>query len=116
MTERHAVHIPPPDVGENMISNALKTDIEAWTARQEHNPVLRLAREGRLTHAMVTRYIANVTYMVGHTPRHLARARDRARELGDAPLERYFQHKLGEEIGHVAWGEADLASLAKTAA
>ncbi|HVH41767.1 MAG TPA: hypothetical protein VM925_05470 [Labilithrix sp.] len=96
-----------------MISAALRIDIERWASRKEDNPVFHLARQGRLTRAMITRYIANVTYMIRLTPGHLRLARDHAVELGDSALSAHYEHKLGEEVGHDLWGEADLASLAR---
>ncbi len=95
-----------------MISDALRTDIERWAAGRDDNPVFQLARVGRLTKAMVARYIANVTYMIRLTPTHLRRAQARARALGDTALVKHYEHKLEEEIGHAEWGEADLDALA----
>lgn len=94
-----------------MISDALRMDIERWAGGRDCNPVFQLARTGRLTKAMVARYIANVTYMIRLTPGHLRRAQARARERGDEALVRHYQHKFDEEIGHAAWGEADLEAL-----
>jgi hypothetical protein len=98
-----------------MISDALRIDIEKWSVRKDENPVFHRARTGRLTRAMITRYIANVTYMIGLTPRMLMHARDEARKRNDQPLAQFFQQKLEEETGHVEWGEADLESLTKVA-
>jgi pyrroloquinoline quinone (PQQ) biosynthesis protein C len=97
-----------------MISESLRMDIEVWMSKKESNPVYQLARDGRMTHEMVTRYIASVTFMVTRAPGHIARARDRARQLGDHALAAHFDHKLEEEIGHAVWGEADLDSLARS--
>jgi hypothetical protein len=65
---------------------------------------------------MITRYIANVTYVIRLTPGHLRAARDGARAHGDERLARHFEHKLDEEVGHAAWGESDLESLAQLGA
>ena len=99
-----------------MISDALRIDIERWAGRIGSNPIFELARTGHLTQAMVTRYIANVTYMVRLTPAHLQQAQARARALGDDALVKHYEHKLEEEIGHAAWGEADLVMLATNVA
>jgi hypothetical protein len=96
-----------------MISNALRTDIEIWAGRRDQNPMFQMAREGTLTQSMVTRYIANVTYMIRLTAGHLRAARDGARAVGDETLAAHYEHKLEEEIGHDVWGEADLVSLEK---
>jgi hypothetical protein len=96
-----------------MISNALRSDIERWAARRDDNPVFQLARAGRFNQAMVARYIANVTHMIRLTPGHLRQAQARARALSDTALVQHYEHKFAEEIGHAAWGEADLAMLAK---
>jgi hypothetical protein len=96
-----------------MISTALRTDIERWAARRDENPIFRLARDKGLSKAMVTRYIANVTYMVRLTAGHLRKARDGARARGDHRLAAHYEHKLAEELGHHEWGEADLETLTK---
>lgn len=99
-----------------MISYALRSDIEKWAARRDENPVFRLAREKGLSKAMVTRYIANVTYMVRLTAGHLRKARDGARARGDHRLAAHYEHKLAEELGHHEWGVADLDTLTKLVA
>jgi hypothetical protein len=99
-----------------MISEALRIDIERWASRLGDTPLFQLARAGRLTQATVTRYIANVTYMVRLTPAHLRRAQAHARALGDEALLRHYEHKFEEEVGHAAWGEADLELLASNVA
>jgi pyrroloquinoline quinone (PQQ) biosynthesis protein C len=98
-----------------MISTALRTDIEAWASRKDDKPLLKMAEEGRLTKAMVHAYITSVTWMIHRTPGYLARARDRARELGDQPLAEYFEKKRQEETGHGEWGDADVASFSRMA-
>jgi len=97
-----------------MIGEALRTEIEAYAARRRDNPVFRAAEEGRLTRAMVARYVANVGYMVGITPANLRRAHERASAKGDEKLAAYFAQKLREETGHHVWAERDLESLSST--
>lgn len=94
-----------------MISEALRTDIQVWASKADKMPLFQFARAGRLTAEMVTRYIANVTHMIRLTPGHLRLARDRARFAGDQTLAAHYEHKIAEEVGHDAWGDADLASL-----
>lgn len=94
-----------------MISHALRIDIEAWAARRGQNPLFVLARNGRLTRRMVTAYIANVTYMIRLTIRHLEKARDSAVAAGDERLAAHFAHKILEERGHDKWGDSDLEAL-----
>lgn len=65
-----------------------------------------------MTSRQISRYLANVHYLITHTPIHLARARDRARAVGDDALARHFAHKMGEEIGHDKWAERDLSRVA----
>jgi hypothetical protein len=90
--------------------------IERWASRRESRSLFKLAASGQLTKDMVTRYIGNVTWTVGFTPTHLCMAREEARARGDEALARHFEHKLGEEEGHAAWGEADLDSLSREVA
>lgn len=99
-----------------MIGDALRTEIEAYAARRHRIPVFRAAKEGLLTRAMATRYIANVRYMVAMTPPYLRRARDRARAIGDEKLAAYYGKKVGEEEGHEVWAERDLEELTGTVA
>jgi hypothetical protein len=99
-----------------MISTALRIDIERWAEAKDGRALFRMAREGTLTSAMVTRYIADVTYMIRLTPGHLESACRGARARGDETLARHYEHKIREEVGHAAWGEADLESLTRLAA
>jgi hypothetical protein len=99
-----------------MISEALRIDIEVWASRKHQNPMFRAAGDGTMTPGMVTRYIANVTHLVGSTPALLARGRDSARAQKNELLASYFHRKIAEEGGHVVWGEADLASLTRIVA
>jgi hypothetical protein len=57
-----------------------------------------------------------VTWAVQRTPGHLRDARDRARELGNERLADYYARKVDEEVGHDAWGHADLESLTRIVA
>ena len=70
-------------------------------------------RAGTLSAAVITHYLANVHFLIGHTPVYLARARERARALGDLPLADHFQHKIEEEVGHDVWAERDLESMTR---
>src|SRR5687767_9569655 len=97
---------------EVMISNAVRTDIEHWASRKDQNPMFQLAKAGRMTPAMVRRYIANITYLVGLTLSHIHRAEQASRALGDEGLAAHYAHKFEEETGHAVWGEQDLDRLA----
>lgn len=99
-----------------MISNALRTDIEAWAARRHENALMAAARSGRLTAEMVTRYIANVTHMIRLTVPTLKLAIHHSRLSGDEPLARHYELKLAQEDGHVVWGESDLETLMQLSA
>jgi hypothetical protein len=94
-----------------MIGHALRLDIERWAASHAGKPLFQFAASGRLTKTMVMRYIANVTHLTRQTPAHLKRARDRSRALGDSSLAAHFAQKMGEEVGHAEWGDADLECL-----
>jgi hypothetical protein len=106
-------HRHNPREGTPMISDALRTDIETWASRKDDRALFRMAKNGTLTKAMVTKYIANVTWMIRNTQKHLRTARDRARSSGNQALTAYFSEKVREEAGHDAWGDADLVSLTK---
>lgn len=94
-----------------MISDALRIDIEKWASTKDTRPLIVMAKSGRLTRAMVTRYIANITYMIHYTPIHLRLALDASRARGDEGLVGYFEHKIEEEDGHEVWGHEDLETL-----
>lgn len=95
-----------------MIGTALRIDIEKYAGEMDRrNRLLETTRAGKMTRAMVVRYVASLRYMLALTPSHLRRATRRARELGNETLARHFEHKLGEEIGHDKWAENDLTSL-----
>src|SRR5262249_14373980 len=96
-----------------MIGIALRTDIEIWAARRNERALFFMARDGRLTPSMVTRYIANVTWSIRRTAGHMKDARDRALELGNDRLARFYAEKIHEEAGHEVWGDADLESLTR---
>ncbi len=99
-----------------MIAAALREDIETYARRcRDENPIFCRAADGTLLKATVTRYIANVHYLIQHTPQYLARARDNARAQGDHKLAAHYAHKLAEEMGHDVWAERDLASLTRIA-
>lgn len=94
-----------------MIGRALRIDIERHIARPEANALFATTKEGRLTREMLARYLASVHFMILHTPVHLKRARDGAVALGLEALAAHYGKKLGEEVGHDAWSDADLRTL-----
>lgn len=95
-----------------MIGNALRIDIEKYASElSRRNLMFATTQAGTLTRDMIRRYLASLRYMLALTPVHLTKAARRARELGDEPLAKHFEHKLVEEIGHDAWAEQDLRSL-----
>ena len=96
-----------------MIGSALGSEIERFADETRlKNPVFARTREGKLTPDRVGAYLANVHFLISHTPFFLTRAGDRARELGDPKLAEHFAHKFIEEHGHDAWAERDVSRLA----
>jgi pyrroloquinoline quinone (PQQ) biosynthesis protein C len=95
-----------------MIANALRVEIERYAAHMPRtNPLFYKAQDGTLTPACMTRYLANVHFLISHTPIYLVRARDRARQLGDGPLAEHYEQKRGEEQGHDAWADRDIERM-----
>lgn len=95
-----------------MIGDALRVEIAAYAAEaSSHNPLLARAARGAVTPLHIARYLANVHALVVHTPIHLRRAEDAARRRGDEALAAHFRAKRGEEFGHDAWAEHDLARI-----
>lgn len=97
-----------------MIADALRVEVERYAHEvRMKNPLMQGAKRGELTREHVVRYLTNVHHLVCHTPLHLVRARDRARELGDERLAVHFETRFAEEVGHEKWAEQDIASLAR---
>ena len=96
-----------------MIGDALRAEITAYAVEAKNtNPLLARASQGAITPSHVARYLANVHQLVVHTPMHLRRAEAAARARGDAALADHYRLKRGEEVGHDAWAERDLARIA----
>jgi pyrroloquinoline quinone (PQQ) biosynthesis protein C len=96
-----------------MISEVLRKDIDEYARALRRSPLLEEARAGRVTPAVVGRYLASIHYLLTQTPVHLALAQARALEHGRAALVHYFEQKLLEERGHHHWAEADQSRLAE---
>jgi pyrroloquinoline quinone (PQQ) biosynthesis protein C len=96
-----------------MISEALRKDIDEYAQALRRSPLLEDAKAGRVTPAVVGRYLASIHYLLTQTPIHLALAQERALGHGRAALVRYYQQKLLEEQGHHHWAEADQSRLAE---
>jgi pyrroloquinoline quinone (PQQ) biosynthesis protein C len=95
-----------------MIADALRVEIEAYAGRaRQSSPLFTRARDGSLTPAHLTRYLANVHQLILYTPVCLLRAEERSRALGRHELAEHFREKRGEEVGHERWAEADLSRL-----
>jgi hypothetical protein len=99
-----------------MIGDALRSEIDRYAVEMRRsNPLFLKAEDGSFTAQCVARYLANIHHLICYTPVYLARARDRARALGDERLAAHYQHKLGEEEGHDAWAERDIQRISKQA-
>lgn len=95
-----------------MIADALRNEIEQYAARMPtENPLYERAAEGKLRASHLASYLANVHYLIRHTPVHLSRAESRARALGDQALARHFVQKCAEEAGHDVWAQRDWARV-----
>src|SRR5688572_19119798 len=95
-----------------MISSLLLTDIDDYvTELRASSPLLRAARNGTLPRQAVGRYLRSLHYLLCATPEHLSLAARLAEHAGSSELGRYFEKKLGEEVGHDRWAEADIRAL-----
>jgi hypothetical protein len=94
-----------------MIADALRTDIETYSARARSNPIYQRALAGTLGRDEVAVYLGNILHLLRHTPLYLARAHRRAVERGDGALAMFFEEKLREEVGHDEWAVTDLTHL-----
>ena len=99
-----------------MIANALRVEIERYAARMPASNSLYIkAEDGTFTPSCMIRYLSNVRHLVAYTTVFLSKARDRARQLGDEPLAKHFEHKRGEELGHEAWADRDIERVSTAA-
>lgn len=99
-----------------MIGDALRAHIETYAASsKERNALFTSAAKGAMTAEHVTLYLANVRVVVGHTPVHLARAREAATLRKDYALAAHFDERIREEEGHEAWAVEDLAKVSRRA-
>src|SRR5512135_895666 len=97
-----------------MIAAALHVQIERYAAvARQSNPLFTKAADGTMTTSTIARYLANVLFLIRHTPLHLTLAADKARSVGNLALAGHFEHKLAEETGHDRWAEKDLLSVAR---
>jgi pyrroloquinoline quinone (PQQ) biosynthesis protein C len=95
-----------------MIAAALHAELDQFIARtRRNNPLFCKAAEGSLTPEHISRYLTNLHHLLLHSPAHIARASERAKDLGDGSLAKHYDHKLGEEIGHEVWAERDLEKV-----
>ena len=92
-----------------MIANALRVEIERYAAgMKSSNPLFRKAADGTFSSEYMVRYLTNVRHLVWYAQRCLDRAREQALAAGDVQLANFYQHKLGEELGHETWADRDL--------
>jgi hypothetical protein len=97
-----------------MISATLLEEIDAYAARlRQSSRLLGRARAGVLSQDAVARYLANIHFLISHTPEHLNRATERALALGRPELADYFCLKLAEEEGHERWAEDDMEAMGR---
>jgi hypothetical protein len=80
---------------------------------QQSNSFYQRIFAGSVTAAELTQFLQNVSYLTAHTPQHLQLAQSIAVAQGHEALARYFEKKLGEEVGHDQWGHEDVAALRK---
>ena len=97
-----------------MIADLLKSKIEEYARHAaSSNALFVAASEGKLTEREVGRYLANVKYLIQHTPVYLLLASREAEKKGLPELRRFYRSKLGEEAGHEKWAENDLVLIEK---
>jgi pyrroloquinoline quinone (PQQ) biosynthesis protein C len=95
-----------------MIANALRARIATYAVDMKRsNPIFYKAEDGTLTSTQIARYLANVHHLLLHTPIYLTRAQVRALAVGNEALARHYEDKRGEEAGHEAWAEHDIARV-----
>ncbi len=97
-----------------MISDALVREIEDYAEKvRTHASLLQLARDGRLSPQTIATYLANIHFLIRHTPPFLDLARANCACRGEAAIAEFFALKAREEVGHDRWAEQDLATMSE---
>jgi hypothetical protein len=96
-----------------MIRDMKKKVEEYWDYLYQKDPYNRSILEGTVKPEMISFFLANIHYLVQHTPIHLKKAMAIAESRGDKKLKEYFALKMKEESGHDKWAEADLEKLSR---
>jgi hypothetical protein len=97
-----------------MITDTLKTDIEAYAEHMRQSSLLQLARQGKVRPDTVAAYLGSILHLIRHTPIYLELARERAAALGEHELAAFYAHKALEETGHDEWARNDVANVERT--
>jgi hypothetical protein len=96
----------------SMIDSVLRLEIESYAERlRGSSGLLKKARSGELSLAVVRTFLWNIRYVLAQTPRNLRLAQQAANERGYAELAAFYETKLAEESGHDRWAEQDLSRL-----
>jgi hypothetical protein len=97
-----------------MIGTELQSQLNAFGEQLWNQaPLFAGARQGSVSPAIIQRYLANVLYLIRHTPIYLQLAYEQAQRRGFGDFAAFYKTKLAEEDGHDQWAETDLQSLGK---
>jgi hypothetical protein len=95
-----------------MIADALRLEVERYAASMPTtNPLFARALAGTLTPTHMAWYLTNFRRLLVASIPHMRRAAERSADLGDRALEAHYRNKIGEEVGHDAWADNDLAAV-----
>jgi pyrroloquinoline quinone (PQQ) biosynthesis protein C len=91
------------------LSVLAKEEIERKTKEiSSSNPLFVRAREGVLTREEMSLYLTNLRFLFSHGVGYLKRAAKVARQREQIDLAKFYEGKIGEEVGHEGWADEDL--------
>jgi len=101
-----------PNSQSQQDQTSLHARVEALCADiEEHNALLRLARDRRLSPQRVALFLYNTEQLIRRTPEHISRAITVATDKRLDFLLPYLAHSAKEEVDHHKWAERDQTVL-----
>lgn len=94
------------------LAEILMKEIEVfWADVKGRHPLFKTILENKTDPSTIALFIANIEYLVVHTPIHLRKAKKVAENREQKDLAAYLQIKIDEEEGHDVWAKDDLKRL-----
>jgi len=95
-----------------MLGESIQYEVDNFGERMwRSSPLFTRTVSGTLDKQVVSRYVANILFLIRQSLAHISLARAEAEQRGDARLAAFYAAKLGEEVGHDQWALDDLKAL-----